>query len=433
MRIGRIIMYVIGRKYYEADVTRGESVYFQRDPDNEYYPDAILALNEAQEVLGFLARKNTAFLAPLIDEGKISLAGTVTGQPKDTFIPITADVYVRKKGKYMFKPIDPPLTEAEMIHEIVRRFFNDQGELPGDDILKLRERLKEFVKGDTRPETKLLVKMIPALAKEQEDWLRETDEPIEEYPTPPPSPRNSKNDAPNVHFPIDEIASLRRQAVKVRRIEADDLPDQWSISTVDPMDLVSVFPCLKVKDGYRLVAYQYRSGENGNGVVYAIPRSASLPSPEACPKREDHFLDPPQPAEALDSFMEAIEGDGTPLSYLSASLLGRELAEFGALWHGCSWSDSVILGSDPWAKESRRRFSMIPISPKDKWEFLLPEPDDWSPAVAMTEEGAIVQFFVWSGLGGETISVVEDTYPPGSYCFTSEQTIIATGGAGFVY
>ena len=32
--------------------------------------------------------------------------------------------------------------------------------------------------------------------------------------------------------------------------------------------------------------------------------------------------------------MQAIEGDGSPWSYLSASILSREAEEFGAMWHG---------------------------------------------------------------------------------------------------
>ena len=45
--------------------------------------------------------------------------------------------------------------------------------------------------------------------------------------------------------------------------------------------------------------------------------------------------------------MQAIEGDGSPWSYLSASILSREAAEFGAIWHGCVWSDQTILSKPP--------------------------------------------------------------------------------------
>lgn len=180
--IGKLYMYIIGRQYYDADIAQGESVYFQRDPENELYPKSVLAINETHETVGFLARKNAEFLAPLIDEGMISLAGAVTASPEKTYIPITVDVYLHPKGKHILKPIDAPTTEAEMIHEMIRRFFADLGKVPANDILKIRERLKEFVKGDTLPETKLLVKMLPHRAKEQEEKLREkATEAIDDY------------------------------------------------------------------------------------------------------------------------------------------------------------------------------------------------------------------------------------------------------------
>ena len=45
--------------------------------------------------------------------------------------------------------------------------------------------------------------------------------------------------------------------------------------------------------------------------------------------------------------MLAIEGDDTPWSYLSASLLGRQFKAFGAMWHGESWGTHEILGENP--------------------------------------------------------------------------------------
>ena len=58
------------------------------------------------------------------------------------------------------------------------------------------------------------------------------------------------------------------------------------------------------------------------------------------------FLDPPKPPGAVP-LMQAIEGDGSPWSYLSASILRREAAEFGARWHGCVWSGQTILSKPP--------------------------------------------------------------------------------------
>jgi hypothetical protein len=52
--------------------------------------------------------------------------------------------------------------------------------------------------------------------------------------------------------------------------------------------------------------------------------------------------------------MDAIPGDGTPESYMEASLLMRELGEFGALWHGRSWGTHEIIGKKCFEEASRR-------------------------------------------------------------------------------
>ena len=78
-----------------------------------------------------------------------------------------------------------------------------------------------------------------------------------------------------------------------------------------------------------------------------------MPTDKGC------ILEPPKPSDALDEFMEAIDGDGKPWSYLCASLLARELAEFGAMWHGCGWSEHAILGENPFNAQSPTRLLSI--------------------------------------------------------------------------
>ena len=94
-----------------------------------------------------------------------------------------------------------------------------------------------------------------------------------------------------------------------------------------------MFKALRLKAGFALHAYEFRSGGNGNGIIWAVPADAPLLAPEDCPQLEDVFLGPPKPPGAIP-LMQVIEGDGSPWSYLSASILGREAAEFGARWHG---------------------------------------------------------------------------------------------------
>ena len=149
--------------------------------------------------------------------------------------------------------------------------------------------------------------------------------------------------------------------------------DGWSVSLIDPTNLLKVFKTLWLKDGFALHGYEFTSGGNGNGVIWAVPFDAPVLKPEECPRPEDVFLEPPKPPGAVE-LMKAIEGDGSPWSYLSASILGREAAEFGAEWHGLSWTEHTILGKPPWEMAS------LAASPIEVWEGDDIALDAWKPA-----------------------------------------------------
>lgn len=120
--------------------------------------------------------------------------------------------------------------------------------------------------------------------------------------------------------------------------DTDGLQSGWSISIDNPEDIVYQFSQLKMKMEYKLRAYQYQDGNgNGNGLVWAIPFDKELES------MDEIVEQPVKPAFAEDDFMSAIDGDKSPLSYLQAAIVWHELHEFGAMWHGCSWSEDQIL------------------------------------------------------------------------------------------
>ena len=123
------------------------------------------------------------------------------------------------------------------------------------------------------------------------------------------------------------------------------------------MEVVAVFDGLRVKPGWTLHAHQFRNGGNGNGFVWAMPDGVEFREPESgkdllwtcvfsTPFAYLQFRTP-KPPDALPNFMEAIEGDGSAFSFLCASILARELREFGAMWHGRFWNDVELKGDDP--------------------------------------------------------------------------------------
>jgi hypothetical protein len=235
-------------------------------------------------------------------------------------------------------------------------------------------------------------------------------------------------------FPAAQLERLRRRAAHVRRVP-DHLPtDGWSRSATDPVAVVAVFTPLRVNPTYVLRAYQFVQGGNGNGIVWALPQDMAFPEPEGCTSLSELFLSPPRPSGALDDVMDAIDGDGSPWSYLCASLLKRELEEFGAMWHGCDWSTHDILGSHPFRRRqgrtggNNRRFG----NPSD-WSWVEPPPTNWAPLVRHAGDVAVVSFYTFTGLGQEQIVRHTDTYRKGRYRSDTQTTTVATGPHGYVF
>jgi len=235
-------------------------------------------------------------------------------------------------------------------------------------------------------------------------------------------------------FPGEKIAELRRRASNAAQFP-EDSPEGWSVSAADPMAVLAVFDSLRIKPGFILRAYQFREGGNGNAFVWALPADALFPEPDDCPRLEDQFLSPPKPPAALDDLMDVIEGDGTPWSYLCASLFCREIHEFGASWHGCDWSTHTILDCNSLSNRQARRETGhdMPSGEPEQWTWAEPEPAEWKPHVVEDADGVSVVFFTFSGLGTETIFRQTDRFARGTCRFTTDRKEIATGPGGFVF
>jgi hypothetical protein len=231
---------------------------------------------------------------------------------------------------------------------------------------------------------------------------------------------------------VGDINRLRRRAQRAAS-QPSSLPEGWSISPVDPMGVLAVFSTLRIKPGFTLRAYQFIDGGNGNGVVWAMPSNAPFPPPDACPRVEGAFLRPPKPADALDDAMQAISGDGSPFSYLSASVLARELGEFGAQWHGISWGRQRIIDRTPPNRLSGSTMWPEPGASGSRWTWREPVSREWRPQIDHTGDGVTVRFHVFDDVGIESISRVTDSFRAGSYAFTTESQELAVGGAGIIF
>jgi hypothetical protein len=216
----------------------------------------------------------------------------------------------------------------------------------------------------------------------------------------------------------------------------EDDHEGWSLSAINPAIALKYLPNLHLRKGWKLVGYQFKCDGNGNGVVHAIPESNGFDLSSCLSENKEVVpgvvLATPRPSGSAESFMEAIEPDGSLEAYLQASILFRELNEFGAMWHGCSWSTHTILLSDPWSPKSKLK-GRDEISEQIHWTFEAAKPECWEPSVKQEGKIVTVSFFTCSSLGAETIYLYRDRYQ--SPCMTPEveEQVIATGPDGFVF
>lgn len=228
-------------------------------------------------------------------------------------------------------------------------------------------------------------------------------------------------------------------------IPADDtdrmeLPAGWSISADNPEDIIHGFSQLKIKNEYKLRGYQYFSGRNGNGVVWAIPAAAELPDPELCVRLDDFFLSPPKPQFALDDFMGAIDGDRSPLSYLQAAIALHELYEFGAIWHGCSWGqDRILPYTDDYREEMRSDIDERNPQIEDylnfihPWDELKEIPDILNPHFLYKNGKPVIIFYTINDIGYYKLNRYIHTFEKESYIQKVKREEIGSGPGGIIF
>lgn len=186
-------------------------------------------------------------------------------------------------------------------------------------------------------------------------------------------------------------------------ISVPNLRGSWFVSTVNPGAALLKLPGLKLKPDVKLVSYLYRNESDGLGLVVAVPQSLSTTAQlEKALKTANGLTHLPKPDGALPDLMEAFEGDRSPISFIIASLLRRELREFGAIGKRRNWYHHRIIDA-------------IPPQAKCVWRVEQP-PKDLSVKVKVAPDGqAAIEFF--SFRAGNTIQVFRhlDQYPVGQY------------------
>ena len=74
---GGLDTWLVGAQYHQGDPgDRGQAVFFDRDPDNPFDPNAVAVFAHDGRQLGHLPRYDAAYFSPLIAEGAIALSST---------------------------------------------------------------------------------------------------------------------------------------------------------------------------------------------------------------------------------------------------------------------------------------------------------------------------------------------------------------------
>lgn len=166
--LGEIDAQIVGMQYHDAATKPGSPVNLEREPDNPHDENAIRVENGHFEPVGHLPRKLASWLAPLIDAGKLRVDAHVpeTAEPSETTCPVVLTPFLTKRGQHLLKPTKIH-SRLDALHEVVRRAYEDiQGYSDPDLIREFAEGLEPLTRQELLPETRLLLALMPAVARE---------------------------------------------------------------------------------------------------------------------------------------------------------------------------------------------------------------------------------------------------------------------------
>ncbi len=164
-------------------------------------------------------------------------------------------------------------------------------------------------------------------------------------------------------------------------------------------------------------AIHYRERDSASALVLGLPEGVDLEEPQ------DASSELIRPDRAVADLGESLEGDGSPLSYLQASLLVREMLSFGAAGHGISdWAETIIVDTAPSSGGLDA----------GGWRWFEPIPSDWRPSVMEDEGGCVVVFYGEEFLGQHRVCRFVDHYAPGTLSSTRSRQVLGVGPGGIL-
>ncbi|MCK4538822.1 MAG: HIRAN domain-containing protein [Candidatus Krumholzibacteria bacterium] len=158
--LGEIFTEIAGMQYYEVDLGPGEKTHLEREPDNQHDNNAIRIENKNFKQTGYVPRRISSWLAPLVDSGEVWVEGHVAESSATrsdrTFMLI--ELYLHKKGRHILQDNGDPSGELEAIHQAVLTIWSDIERWTDPDAVEgLGKRLKGLADEELLPKTRMLL------------------------------------------------------------------------------------------------------------------------------------------------------------------------------------------------------------------------------------------------------------------------------------
>jgi len=168
--LGEINTQMVGLQYHGASLEPGQRADLVRQPDNPHDPQAVLVEDDHLRVVGYLPRQVSHWLAPLIDAGKLRVeayvpAGATRDEPA-TKMPLVVMVFLTPKGESLLQA-GARATAQDLMHTLALRAYLDaRAQADPALIQEVFQGLEPLLQQELLPESKLLLSLIPGMAKE---------------------------------------------------------------------------------------------------------------------------------------------------------------------------------------------------------------------------------------------------------------------------
>lgn len=168
--IGWLITRLRGSARNRGRIYPGETVHLKREHHDRTDPSALAVLDPQGRKAGYIGRRKARWLAPLLDGGLIDLDVRAFRQIRHVDripdkLPLRLGVRLTEAGSVLLDPSAPAPQADRLLHKAlvsIWRDLNDPG-LEAGAASRLRQLLRDVGRQPLRPETRLLMELLPSL------------------------------------------------------------------------------------------------------------------------------------------------------------------------------------------------------------------------------------------------------------------------------